>query len=249
MGLCIRQSYSDTFNEWTLNPLMDPLLLLLSRASHLECLGLVGQDDQEAVFGTDIISPAAESFVAPSLSIPRLHHLSIVDLFKSAAIKALSKASMPSMRSLTVTRFDFLPPNATNLPELMVSLKGHLQSLHFVTPHSTINPQIIDTTFHDFPSLTYLTLSSTCSWLAPLVPHPLQCLAIPKPVSRLLPELERMLPLLPSLRVIRFWDVRWLPGTINARARASGTSGEMATWKRRLNSRGVAVVDADGRES
>jgi hypothetical protein len=225
----------------------DPLIQLLSNSTALEKLGLRGPNNIDEV--SQLVHLEGTP-TPPGLSMPHLQYLSIRGLYAAGVVITLSEAHMPSLRSLSITRSDFLPADCTFLPRLLDARCVKVHSLHFYPPSVSYSSQmasISDRSLTQCPNLRHLTLSGICSISRPHTIHPLTSLTIPKPTPALLGEIEGLLPLLPQLRLIKFSEVRWLPTKMNAHARASGVPGEMSKWKRRLGTRRIVILDADGK--
>jgi hypothetical protein len=60
--------------------------------------------------------------------------------------------------------------------------------------------------------------------------------------------LDRIISQLPSLKVVRARDVRWLRKGTTSRALEAGVQGDMWEWSRRLARSKISFVDADWKE-
>ncbi|KAF8140483.1 hypothetical protein EV363DRAFT_1426886 [Boletus edulis] len=234
----------------------DPIVRLLRTCHQLERLEVIGSGMEPA--DTELDSQEADEIPAATakLVLPRLHTLTLLSLPLSTLMHALLNAALPRLRALYLTPYDDVPfPRA--LTTQFLDIHGtSLSTLSLFTPKSWpthFHPSPC-TLFHTCPNLRHLSLETP---LPALVPPdaaesgealPLQILSIPRPNPEFWRSLETLLPLLPSLNVIRMRDVRWLRRGLNHHAQEAGVQGEMRVWRQRLAKRGICLVDGDWKD-
>ncbi|PFH52338.1 hypothetical protein AMATHDRAFT_46456 [Amanita thiersii Skay4041] len=226
----------------------DPFMQLLKRCTNLEVLEVIGQaldlTDLESSF--DELPMSLPESLAP-LKLPKLHTLCVLSMHSSPLLLTLLNSPLPSLSKLTITPYHDIPYPAS-LTSNFIEIHGEgLRSLLFRTLKSWPtylhpSPTLV---LQTCPSLQHLSLENPLPSLTLVENHPLRILSIPRPNSEFWRVLEKLLPNLPALRVVRMRDVRWLKGGISVRAQETGTQGEMREWVRRLGRYGVHVLDAD----
>ncbi|KAJ7665105.1 hypothetical protein DFH06DRAFT_1041290 [Mycena polygramma] len=233
-------------------PMEESLVQLLRCCPGLEELELIGRglDPAELDFSsqnTEISLP--ESFVP--LNLPCLRTLTILSVYSSALLLSLLHSPLPSLRKLTITPYDDLP---TAISSQFIATHGaSLRSLLLFTPKSW--PTRLYPSPHTLlctsPTLRHLSLERPLPshfTLPAENTHPLVILSVPRPDPDFWFVLERLLPRLPALRVVRARDVKWLRKGMGLSAQATGVQGELREWRRRLLRKGVRVLDAEWNE-
>lgn len=226
----------------------DSFIVLLRKCINLEELDVVGQgpDPAELESNHGNTGDFPPEFFKP-LNLQRLKTLSLLSMFSSPLIMALLTSSLPSLRKLVLTPYDDIP-YPLSLVSHFISIHGEmLQSLLLSTPKSwptRLHPSPC-TLLETCPHLRHLSLEQPVPALVLAGTHPLQILSIPRPTSDVWHALEKLLPRLPQLRVIRTRDVRWLRIGMNSRAQEAGIQGEMKEWSKRLSRRSIRFLDAD----
>ncbi|KAI0320303.1 hypothetical protein OF83DRAFT_1214572 [Amylostereum chailletii] len=230
----------------------DPTIELLQRCEQLQQLEVsndvvVGPDQQTDLDPDDLLSAFP---TAPALNLPRLQFLFIHVLYPSSVLSALLNTPLPALRHLMITPFDDGPNPA--LADFLSVHGAHLSTLHLATPKHwpiTVQPRTLNVLRH-CPHLKHLSIDYPLPTLIlpPGMNHPLQVLTIPRPNTRFLQELERLLPRLAGLSVVRARNVRWLKSGMSGKALEAGVQGEMRDWRKRLARRGVRLVDGDWKD-
>jgi len=239
----------------------DPLVQLVRNSPHLEELEIVGPgfdpvDIDFAAQFTDSNFEVDRSTNFP-LRLKELNTLTLVSTHSSPLMHALLGADLPSLRRLTLTPYHDVPYPASLVSRFIQVHGTKLRSLYLLTPRDTwptsLHPSPKDLLI-TCPQLNHLSLESPLPRLTlpPFDnnsdPHPLQILSIPRPKSDYLAVIEAMAPVMKNLKVLRARDVKWLRHGMTPRALEAGVQGEMREWRRRLNLRGIAVVDAENRD-
>ncbi|KIJ21981.1 hypothetical protein PAXINDRAFT_95433 [Paxillus involutus ATCC 200175] len=254
-GMCYHVSYSSAVSTDE-----DPSVQLLQTCHNLERLEIIGN----AIIPVDLDSfpDALEVIRVPSstvkLDLPRLHSLTLLSMPSSSLMYALLNTSLPRLKALSITPYDDIPyPGAFTSRFLDIHGKS-LLTLSFFTPKSwptRLHPSP-STIFHTCPNLRHLSLECPLPVLVlpdatdlPQVVLPLQIISIPRPNNDFWRTLERFLPSLPSLKVVRMRDVRWLRRGMNNHAQEAGVQGEMRNWRRRLARKGIRLLDGDWRDT
>ncbi|KAI6031530.1 hypothetical protein BKA83DRAFT_4201769 [Pisolithus microcarpus] len=192
----------------------------------LEIIGKGFDSDFESFPDSILQEPAS----TVKLCLPKLHSLTILSIPASSLLVSLLNNGLPRLRALSITPYDDIPYPASCTSRFLDSWPTQLHP----------SPS---TLFHTCPNLRHLSLE-----------YPLPDLALPDPRSTTLPlqitvrfwrVLEQLLPCLPSLRVVRIRDVRWLCPGMSSRAQETGVQGELRNWRRRLGRKGIRVLDAD----
>ena len=236
----------------------DVLVQLLASCSSLEELEVVGpgldSTDLETSAFTDEEIPLPATF--KPLNLPRLHTMTLFSLHSSPLMFILIHSSLPALRKLRVTPYDDIPYPASLVSRLIAAHGSSLRSLLLETPKSwptRSHPSPI-TLLHTCPDLSHLSLENPLPDLSmpsddrATKPHPLRILSIPRPKADYWRTLEKYIPHLPNLTVVRARDVRWLRRGMTLHAQGAGVQGEMRDWRRRLARRGITVLDADWNE-
>ncbi|KAJ7492093.1 hypothetical protein FB451DRAFT_516219 [Mycena latifolia] len=228
----------------------EPLTQLLRCLPNLEELEIIGQGLDLAEAPTQDAELSLPNSFVP-LNLPYLRILSILSVGSSSLILSLLLSPLPSLQKLTITPFDDVP---TALSSQFIATHGtSLRSLLLFTPKSwptRLHPSP-QTLLCTSPSLRHLSLEKPLPSQLTLPPanfHPLQILSVPRPDADFWVVLERLLPRLPGLCAVRVRDVRWLRKGMGLRAQEAGVQGEMREWRRRLQRRGIRVLDAEWKE-
>ncbi|KAH9858234.1 hypothetical protein C2E23DRAFT_769862 [Lenzites betulinus] len=226
----------------------DPFVELLRACTRLEELDISGSgvDLLDLVASRDITPPPAHFL---PLHLPFLSRLTILSMPTSPALYALLHSPLPALRRLTLTPYDdhSVPSSLTSR---FISTHGvHLTSLylHVVKQWPTAVFPSPTTLLDTCPSLEHLSLELPLPALTLTVAqqHHLKILSVPRPTSEFLVVLERLLPKLPHLCIVRSRDVKWLRGGMSERAQQAGVQGEMQYWKRKLGRRRIQLLDAE----
>ena len=229
----------------------DPFVNLLRCCPNLEVLGIIGQglDPTELQLdAADVELPSLATF--RPLSLPNLRILSLLSMHSSPLMLALLRSPLPGITKLTVTPYNDIPYPASLVSELIATHGPALSSLMLLTLKSWPTrlrpspPGLLDLA----PHLNHLSLESPLPSLSLNQKHGLKILSIPRPTPNFWMTLERLLPLLPDLTFIRARDVHWLKKGISSVAQEAGIQGEMRLWKRRLERRGIRLLDANWHE-
>jgi hypothetical protein len=233
----------------TLTPDEDPFVQLLRHCPNLEELSVVGQglDPTELEFKFDLSSMV--SFVP--LALPKLQDLMMLSMCYSPLMHALLQSQLPGLTKLTLTPYDDIPYPASLTSQFISNHGETLKALLLLTPKSW------PTRRHPSPTniLTYapnvfcLSLETPLPILTITGKHHLKILSIPRPNAEFWGVLERLLPCLPDLAVIRARDVRWLRKGVTSMAQEAGVQGEMREWRRRLARRGIRLLDSEWHDS
>lgn len=242
----------------------DPFVQLLRVCVNLELLEVtgIGLDDTDLESHFDNTESIKTPHIAAPLYLPYLRSLTLLSMPSSLLMYALLHSPLPRLRTLSLTPYDDIPFPAS-LSSLFLETHGqHLRAISLFTPKSwpTHYHSSPTTILHTSPHLKHLSLeyplpALTITFQTPLTGVssplilPLQILSIPRPSSDFWVTLERLLPFLPSLQVIRMRDVRWLRHGMTSRAQEAGIQGEMREWDRRLTQRGIRLLDGNWKES
>lgn len=229
----------------------DPFVNLLRGCPNLEVLVIIGQelDPTELDIDSgdvDVLSPATFT----PLYLPKLQIVSLLSMHSSPLMLALLHSPLLSLKKLTVTPYHDIPYPASLVSEFITIHGPTLSSLILFTPKSwptRLRPSPTNL-LECAPNLNHLSLEIPLPSLALSQRHGLKILSIPRPTSDFWAIFERLFPLLPDLAVLRARDVHWLKKGISSMAQEAGIQGEMRLWKRRLERRGVRLLDADWRE-
>lgn len=225
----------------------DPFLRLLRRCPSLEVLELIGQEPApaELEFSLENVPELSEPF--SPLNLPNLHTLCILSMHSSPLLLALLNSPLPSLKKLTITPYHDIPYPAS-MTSRFIELHGrYLRSLSLLTLRSwptRLHPSPL-TLLASCPNLHHLSLERPLPALVLYESHPLEILSIPRPDAECWTLVQKLLPKLPKLGVVRIRDVRWLRDGISSRAQAAGVQGEMREWARRLGRNGVHILDTD----
>lgn len=230
----------------------DPFVQLLRCCPNLEELIVVGQglDPTESEFKFFSIDlPFMASFIP--LALPKLRGLIILSMYSSPLMHALLQSPLPGLTKLTITPYDDIPYPAS-LTTQFISVHGEtLKSLLLLTPKSwptRLHPSPADV-LNYAPNVLHLSLEAPLPTLTITGQHHLKILSIPRPNAEFWRVLERLLPSLPDLTALRARDVRWLRKGVTSMAHEAGVQGEMREWKRRLERRGIRLLDAEWHDS
>lgn len=255
--------YYDPFIYSTAATGEDPFVQLLRVCINLELLEVtgVGLDDTDFESHLDNTESLKTPYIAAPLCLPHLRSLTLLSMPSSSLMYALLHSPLPCLRTLSLTPYSDIPFPAS-LSSLFLETHGqHLRTIFLFTPKSwpTRYHSSPTTILHTSPHLRYLSLeyplpALTVPFETPLTGVssfvlPLQILSIPRPSSDFWVILERLLPFLPSLQIIRIRDVRWLRHGMTSRAQEAGVQGEMREWNRRLSRRGIRLLDGNWKES
>lgn len=237
----------------------DPFVQLLRQCPNIEELDITGQGidptELELIFEqfsmeVDAYPPTfdTESFVP--LNLPKLRTLTLLSMHHSPLMLALLYTPLPALSKLTLTPYGDIP-FPVSLASQFITIHGHsLRSLLLSTPKSwptRLHPSPTDL-LSSCPRLRHLSLEKPLPHLGLLEQHPLQILSIPRPDVEFWPTLEKLLPLLPHLHVLRAQEVKKLQKGLSSMAQEAGVQGEVKVWRRRLLRRGVRVLDAEWNE-
>ncbi|KAH7923899.1 hypothetical protein BV22DRAFT_550846 [Leucogyrophana mollusca] len=237
----------------------DPVVQLLATCSSLERLEVIGVGlDSVDIEFPDPPEGAHLPLQTAKLDLRRLHTLTLLSMPSSSLMFALLDTPLPSLRKLIITPYDDLPYPASLVSRFLDCHGSSLLSLLFFTPKSwptRLRPSP-PTILHTSPSLRHLSLEYPLPVLllpagdsSPSHSLPLEILSIPRPSGDFWRTLEKLLPQLPSLKVVRTRDVRWLRRGMTNRAQEAGVQGEMRDWRRRLARRGIRLLDGDWKET
>lgn len=227
----------------------DPFVQLLRCCPNIEELSVVGQglDSTELEFKFPSINPSS---MVP-LALPKLRELTMLSMYSSPLMHALLQSPLPDLTKLTLTPYDDIPYPAS-LTSQFISIHGEtLKSLLLLTPKSwptTRHPSPANI-LTCAPNILHLSLEAPLPTLAGITgKHHLKILSIPRPDAEFWQVLERLLPCLPDLKAIRARDVHWLRKGVTSMAREAGVQGEMREWGRRLERRGIRLLDGEWRD-
>lgn len=237
----------------------DPFVQLLRRCPNIEDLELIGQGvdpvELETIFEEFIPTEADNAILhelgtfAP-LNLPKLRNLTLLSMHRSPLMLALLYSPLPSLQKLTLTPYDDIPYPISLASEFLVTHGQNLRSLLLFTPKSwptRLHPSPANL-LQFCPKLRHLSLEKPLPQLALIENHPLQILSIPRPDADFWSVLDKQLPRLPYLHVVRARGVKKLKKGLSSRAQEAGVQGEVKEWRRRLLRRGVRVLDADWNE-
>ncbi|KAH7914738.1 hypothetical protein BJ138DRAFT_1143166 [Hygrophoropsis aurantiaca] len=236
----------------------DPVVQLLAACKCLERLEIIGVG--LGPFDVEFLDHPHDSQLPlqnVKLDLQHLHTLTLLSMPSSSLMIALLSVSLPSLRKLIITPYDDLPYPTSLVSQFLDCHGSPLLSLLFFTPKSWPTrlrpspPNVLYTS----PNLRHLSLECPLPTLilptreSSHSPLPLEILSIPRPNSDFWRTLEKLLPQLPSLKVVRTRDVRWLRRGMTLRAQEAGVQGEMRDWRRRLARRGIRFLDGDWKET
>ncbi|PPQ64245.1 hypothetical protein CVT24_008648 [Panaeolus cyanescens] len=236
------------FTPFSPVPDEDPFVQLLRNCPNLEELYIVGQglDPLELEFNLSALDfPSMKAF--HPLRLPKLRFLSMLSMHSSPLMLALLHSPLPGLRKLTLTPYHDFPYPVSLASEFISTHGTMLSSLLLFTPKSwptRLHPSSEDLLIQA-PNLRHLSLENPLPDLQLHGKHPLSILSIPRPKPEFWRTLERLLPLLPNLVAVRARDVRWLRKGISSHAQTAGVQGEMCEWKKRLERRGIRMLDSD----
>lgn len=224
----------------------DPFVQLLRCCPNLEELSVVGQGFDPMEF--EFKFSGLNSMVSFSpLPLPKLRELMMLSMYSSPLMHALLQSPLPGLTKLTITPYDDIPYPAS-LTSQFISTHGEtLKSLLLFTPKSwptRLHPSPTDILTYA-PNILHLSLETPLPMLTTTRKHHLKILSIPRPNAEFWRVLERLLPFLPDLTAIRTRDVRWLRKGVTSRAQEAGIQGEMREWRRRLERRGIRLLDGE----
>jgi len=236
----------------TSEPHEDPFVQLLRCCPNLEELSVVGQglDPTELEFKSSSIEQSPMVPFIP-LDLPKLRELMMLSMYSSPLMHALLQSPLPGLTKLTMTPYDDIP-YPTSLTSQFISVHGvTLKSLLLLTPKSwptRLHPSPTNI-LTCAPNVLHLSLETPLPTLTIMAKHHLKILSIPRPNTEFWRVLERLLPSLPELTALRARDVRWLRKGVTSMAHEAGVQGEMREWKRRLERRGIRLLDGEWRDS
>ena len=241
------------------SPDEDPLVQLLRLCPNLEQLEVINQGFQPTDLEWDTFESHSTAMVLPPnsepLHLPYLHTITMLSMPWSPLLLCLLHSPLPSLTKLTITPYNDIPYPTSLVSQFIHTHGEKLRSLLLFTPRTwptTLHPSP-STLLETSPNLRHLSLEMPLPRLTipspPSKSHPLQILSIPRPNTEFWKVVERLLPLMPSLRAIRARDLRWLRPGMTLRAQEAGVQGELREWRRRLAPRGVRVLDADWKMS
>lgn len=231
----------------------DHLVQLLRFCENLEELEIIGQglDPAEQEFSLHAMEVPAQQDFLP-LNLPHLRIITLLSMYSSPVMLALLLSPLRSLRKLTITPYDDIPYPTSHVSQFISTHGECLNSLLLFTPKSwptRLHPSP-HTLLESAPHLRHLSLESPLpSRIILNGPHPLQILSVPRPNPESWDMLERLIPNLPALCVVRARDVRWLRKGMTVKAQEAGVQGEMREWRRRLSRRGIRVVDTEWKDS
>ncbi len=241
------------------NPDEDPFVQLLRRCPNLENLELIGQGIDPAeldhIFEQFLSNVDAQpipydtSAFAP-LDLPKLSNLTLLAMHNSPLMLALLHSPLPALQKLTLTPYDDIPYPISLTSEFIATHGQNLRSLLLYTPKSwptRLHPSPTNL-LQTCPTSRHLSLEKPLPHLALLEKHPLQILSIPRPDADFWPVIEKLLPHLPHLHIVRAREVKKLKKGLSSRAQEAGVQGEARVWRVRLLRRGIRVLDADWNE-
>ncbi|KAJ7606823.1 hypothetical protein FB45DRAFT_785028 [Roridomyces roridus] len=228
----------------------EPLTKLLRCLPNLEELEVIGRGLDPTEMDFSAIS-LPDSFLP--LQLPCLRTLTIISVYSSSLFLSLLLSPLPALQKLTITPSHDVPPSLSS--QFIATHGTSLRSLLLFTPKSW--PTRLLPSPHSIlctsPTLRHLSLEKPLPAQLDLPAgnantHPLQILSIPRPDAEFWSVLDRLLPRLPLLCMVRARDVRWLRKGMGLRAQEAGVQGEMREWKRRLARRRIRMVDAEWNE-
>ncbi|KAI0652302.1 hypothetical protein C8Q79DRAFT_922792 [Trametes meyenii] len=230
----------------------DPFVELLRTCTRLEELEIFGT----GVDTTELLVDQDDNAFAPLADfrpfyLPFLRRLAVLSMPTSPVLWALLQMPLPALRHLTLTPYDELSVPASLIPRFIVTHGSLLTSLylHTVKQWPTALFPSPATLLETCPCLRHLSLELPFPFLnlSSTQQHDLEILSVARPTPEFLDVLEALLPKLPKLRFVKARDVKWLRGGMSARAQQAGVQGEMQVWKRKLNRRGIQLLDAEWR--
>lgn len=274
----IKYDYVMTILTPTLWGLKDPMTSLIACLPGLEELEIVGPglDDLELAIAATSQNQAEfadMTFTASHqtmLHLSRLHTLTLLSMPSSDLLLHLIHASLPSLRNVIITPYGSLAPPISHVTRF---LKAHGPSIRTLVLHTPPawptatyppppgllemmpNLKALSLELPPQPTGNALSYGNPSTWWTtpptPILSHPLRSLWIPRPTPTFRAALisEQLLPPYTCLEEVRVRDVRWARRGMNAQAQEAGVQGEMNVWARMLKTRGVVMVDADGRVS
>lgn len=230
----------------------DSIVLLLRSCPQIEELAVVGQElDPTKVelisTGLDSQSSMASKLAFKPLHLPRLRSLSLLSMYSSPLLQALMNSPLPALEKLEITPYDDIPYPASLSTEFIAIHGKSLHSLRLYTPRSwpiRLRPSP-EKLLAYCPNLNYLSCEFPLPNLTLSENHCLRILSIPRPTTEFWMVLEQILPMLPKLILIRIRTVRWMRQDVSSMAQEAGIQGQMNEWKRRLERRGIQLLDAD----
>ncbi|KAF9245894.1 hypothetical protein BU15DRAFT_85554 [Melanogaster broomeanus] len=238
-GICYDISFSSTASTGE-----DPIVQLLQTCHNLERLEVIGCAIYPVDF--DSLPGGLEAVPVPAstveLNLPYLHSITLLYMPSSSLMYALLNTSLPRLRALSVTPYDDIPYPGAFASRL---LDIHGQSLSSLS-------------FFRAQNLAYAPSSPLHALYCALLPYatdstqmelPLQVLSIPRPNHEFWRVLMTWLPYLPSLKVVRIRDIQWLRRGMNNHAQEAGVQGEMRDWRRRLERKGIRLLDGNWKET
>ncbi|KIK70563.1 hypothetical protein GYMLUDRAFT_103208, partial [Collybiopsis luxurians FD-317 M1] len=221
----------------------EALVQLLRSTVNLEELEVIGPDIDpvELWYEQTPLPPAFDP-----LCLPKLRELTLLSSLQSSPLMlSLLSTPLPSLRKLTITPYDDIPASTSSF---FIHTHGQpLRSLLLLTRKSwptrlhTSPTNLLQTA----PILRHLSLELPLPALELKEDHCLEILSIPKPSHESWNLISRLLPYLPSLKVVRIRDVKWLRKGMGQRAMETGVQGEMREWRRRLARRNILLLDSE----
>ena len=169
-------------------------------------------------------------------------------MHSSPLMQALLNSPLPALEKLEITPYDDIPYPASLSTEFIATHGNTLRSLLLFTPESwptRLRPSP-DRLLSYCPSLHHLSCEAPLPNLTlSHSHHRLRILSIPRPTTEFWRVLDHVLTMLPNLVVLRMRDVRWMRKGVSSIAQETGVQGQMKQWKRRLDCRGIQLLDAD----
>lgn len=228
-----------------------PLMLLLQNCAGLEELELIGHgfDPTDLDFG--LLDEVEGEVKAIPLYLPRLHTLSMLSTPRSLTLASLLLSDLPSLSKLIITPYDDIPAPLA-LSSQFIQTHGHrLRSLSLVTPKVwPIRTHPSPTTLlTSCPNVSHISLEAPLPHLELTLNHnALKIVSIPRPKGEAWPHVQEILNRVPRLVAIHVRDVKWIRKGMNQRAQVTGVQGEMLEWRRKLEIRGIRLLDAEWKE-
>ncbi|KAH8835617.1 hypothetical protein DL96DRAFT_1454741 [Flagelloscypha sp. PMI_526] len=223
-----------------------PLLLLLQRCSRLEELELIGRGFDPTDLDSGLFDEVDWEGRATPLCLPHLQSLTLLSMPRSFIMASLLFSPLPKLSTLIVTPYDDIPYPLTLSSRFIEQHGANLRSLSLITPKIwpiRVHPSP-STLLETCPELTHLTLTTPTPTLTlPSNHRHLRLLSIPRPRMDIWPMFNEVFPRLPELMAVNVRDVRWLRRGLNERAQVTGVQGDMLEWRRRLQKRGVKLLD------
>ncbi|KAG6330765.1 hypothetical protein ID866_8321 [Astraeus odoratus] len=240
-------SYDLSFNS-TAATGDDPFVQLLQGCHNLERFEAIGSgaDIDFDAFSDDLPDVPVSTV---KLHLPKLRSITLLSMPFSSLLFSLLISPLPRLRALSITPYNDVPYPASCTSRFLEVHGQSLYTLSFFTPKywpTRLHPSP-STLFHTCPNLRHLSLEYPLPdlTLPDSTSLPLQIISIPRPDIRFAKVLDRLLPSLPSLTVVRIRDVRWIGRDLSNRAQETGVQGEMRDWRRRLGRKGIRVLDGD----